>query len=80
MPMQNAGTLFKAEKVSCRLQGCFSNLKSLLAKCKDVFQHQKVPLQNARVFFAAEQAPRKSQEKILKGRGVGDDLGERANS
>ena len=67
--MQNAGTVFKVEKVSCRLQGRFSTIKSPLAKCRGSFQHQKVPLQNARSFFAAKQAPRKSQEKILKARG-----------
>ena len=80
VPMQNAGTIFKVEKASCKLQGCFSNLKSLLAKYRGGFQHQKGPLQKARSFFAVKQAPRKSQDKILKGNGVGDDLGERANS
>lgn len=62
------------------MQERFLRPKRSLADCKAAFQTYKVASQNARAFFAAEQAPRKSEEKILKGKGVGDDLGERANS
>jgi len=53
--MQNAGTLFKLEKVACRLQGYFSNLKSTLAKCRGIFHCQKVPLQIAREDFESKE-------------------------
>jgi len=55
MPVRTAGTLFKLEKVSRRLQGCFPSLKSILTKCRDVFQPRKVPLQIAWSFLDAKQ-------------------------
>ena len=49
------------EKAPYSLQGYFSTLKSLLAKCKGISQNQKDPLQIARTLFAVKQSPRKSQ-------------------